>query len=208
MMRRSLLLFAAVLVAMIASAQKGRIYIEDFEIVPDSTLTVPVILANTDSTRGVQFFMTLPDGLSLDECVASSYSRSYEMSVTTRWADEGYHLIMLFPSARICFPPDTAEIILMTFAAQSDFKGGDIILWDCKGSTINNRVFPLDGDTVGVSVPASSLIGIPVDQQPVKDQFFNLQGMPVNSSDSSFVTIKVSTWPDGSQTAQKMSCVH
>ena len=203
------MIFAASLAVMAALAQGGHIYIDDFEIIPDSTLTVPVILANTDSTRGVQFYMTLPDGLALDECAPSAYSRSYEMTTTTRWTDEeGFYLVMLFPSARICLPPDTAEVILLTFLAQSDFKGGDINLWNCKGSTIDNKVIPMDGDTVAVSVPASSLIGIPVEQHPVKDQFFNLQGAPVPSPDSSSVVIKVSTWSDGRQTAQKMSHVH
>ena len=208
-MRRYLMISVALLAACCALAQGGRVYIEDFEIVPDSTLTVPVMLANTDSTRGVQFNMTLPDGLSLEEYSATAYSKSYDMTMTTRWSDAGnYYLVILFPSSRICFPPATADVIQFTFKADADFKGGDIALWKCRGSTIDNKAIPLDGDTTTVSVPASSLIGIPIDQQPVKDQFFNLQGMPVASPDTSLFTIRVSTWADGRQTTQKLARGH
>ena len=40
----------ALLMAFTALAQGNRVIIEDFEIAPDSTLTIPVLLANTDST--------------------------------------------------------------------------------------------------------------------------------------------------------------
>ena len=58
-MRHFVTTLLAVCVAVCAMAQANRVYIEDFEICPDSVVTVPVMLANVDETRGVQFPGTL-----------------------------------------------------------------------------------------------------------------------------------------------------
>ena len=75
----------AVCMALCAMAQNNRIYIEDFEIDPDSTVTVSVILANESPTRGVQFNMTLPPGLILKSSKVTAYSSEYFMSMTCRY---------------------------------------------------------------------------------------------------------------------------
>lgn len=206
-MRHYLMILVAVLVTMPCWAQGNKIYIEDFEIEPDSSITVPVMMANADSTRGVQFNLTLPQGLALSEFVISSYSHSYEMTMTCRLTDDGNHyVVMVYPNGPICFPAGTASIVLMTFTASSNFKGGIINVWKCRGSTIDNHVIEFEGGNTTVTVPASSLIGVPIDKEPVKDEFFNLQGAPISSPDSVSLAIKVSTWPDGKTTASKVAC--
>lgn len=207
MMKHYLTMIVAVLMALPCWAQGNKLYIEDFEIEPDSSLTVPVMMANADSTRGVQFNVTLPEGLALEGYAVSDYSRDYEMTMTCRLADDGtYYVVMVYPNGRICFPAGTEPVALLTFTAGSAFKGGTISVWKCRGSTIDNHVIEFDGALTTVTVPASSLIGVPIDKQPVKDEYFNLQGFPIDSPDSTSLAIKVSTWPDGKTTSSKVAC--
>ena len=199
----------AVSMALCAMAQNNRIYIEDFEIDPDSTVTVPVILANESPTRGVQFNMTLPPGLILKSSKVTDYSSEYFMSMTCRYYEKGgYYMVFIFPMAAVCFEPNTAEVMTITFAAQPDFKGGTISLWNCMGSTINNHSFAIDGASTVVTVPEASLIGIPIDKDPERDEFFNLLGQPVSSPDSVSLAIHVTTAADGQRTSRKVSCRH
>ncbi|MBR5170837.1 MAG: hypothetical protein IKW85_09755 [Muribaculaceae bacterium] len=207
-MRRYLLIIVAVLLALNALAQSNRIYIEDFELDADSTRVVPVMLANSDPTRGFQFNMKLPKGLKMMDCEATAYAIDYEMTVTANYnaADSSY-LVFMYPTVRICLPSDTVEVILLTFEAASDFRGGEIAIWKCMGSTIDNETIYMDGSTTTVTVPASTLIGIPIDQQP-RDQYFNLMGQPIASPDSAPVAIQVTTGADGERSSRKIATAH
>lgn len=208
-MRHYLLTMMALLAALTAAGQSGRIYIEDFEIDLDSTKTVPVILANIDPTRGVQFNLTLPDGLSLEGYEETAYSLGYDMALTSRFVpDYNGYLVFLYPSRPICFPPDTAAVINLTFTASSNFKGGDLTLWQCRGSTLENTTLYLDGDTTQVTVPVSSLIGIPIDQKPTEEQYFNLMGQPISSPDMAPIAIQVTTRADGVRSSRKVCYSH
>lgn len=173
-MKHYLLTLMALLTAMTLAAQDNRIFIDDFEIDRDSTVTVPVMLANVDPTRGIQFNLTLPQGLTLGDYEETPYSVKYKMSITCRHkTDQDYYMLLLVPSRPVCFPPDTARVINLTLAASSDFKGGTIDVWQCRGSTKDNHTIVMGGDAVQVTVPEASLIGIPIEQKPAEDQFFN-----------------------------------
>ena len=74
-----MVMMAALLSLAAVAQQRNRIYIENFEIYPDSSLTVPVMLANMDSTRGIQFNITLPFGLKISECNLTPYAKEYDM---------------------------------------------------------------------------------------------------------------------------------
>ena len=102
-MRHCLLILLAALAAISAFAQSNRIYIEDFELDADSTRVVPVMLANSDPTRGFQFNMKLPAGLKMMDLEATAYAIDYEMSVTANYnaADSNY-LVFMYPTVRIC----------------------------------------------------------------------------------------------------------
>lgn len=208
MMKQCLSIIFAVLLALPVMSQVNRLYIDDFEIEPDSLKTVSLMLANESPTRGFQYTLTLPQGIYLDDAEVTSYSREYRMSISCNVLDEHSFLVFVFPSIRVCYPPDTAAVVNLTFGAASDFKGGIILIDDCAGSTIESQSFPVDGDTVQVTVPESSLIGIPVDKQPVKDQYFNLQGMPIPSADGVPVAIRVQTSADGRRDSMIVSVSH
>ena len=121
------------LVALVAAGQTNRIYIEDFEIMPDSTKTVPVMLANVDETRGLQFNVTLPNGMKYSGYKLSDYASqsSFSMNIASNKVNDSTWSVMVYPSGRICFPPDEQAIVMLKFKAKSEFKGGDLLVWKC-----------------------------------------------------------------------------
>ena len=208
-MRQYLLTIVAVMAAWNALAQGNRIYIEDFEIDADSTRIVPVMLANSDSTRGLQFNLTLPKGLSIADYKMTSYARDYEMSVTVNYVDvDSAYTVFMYPSSPICFPSDTKAVMTLELEASSTFKGGDIVTWKCRGSTIDNMTIYMEGSTAHVTVPASTLIGIPIEQKPTEDQYFNLNGQPIPSPDAVPIAIQVTTGANGERSSRKIAKAH
>ena len=80
--RHNLLLMLCALLAISAVAQQGnRIYIEDFEIEPGKTVSVPLMLSNQDPTRGMQFNISLPNGLRMIDQELTAYSEEYNMNM-------------------------------------------------------------------------------------------------------------------------------
>ena len=200
-----MMVMVAVLLALAAVAQqRNRIYIENFEIYPDSSLTVPVMLANMDSTRGIQFNITLPFGLRISECELTPYAKEYDMHIFEN-NNAGVLTIGMYPFSRVCFPPDTVAVMTINFDAKTDFKGGEIFLWKCRGSTMENTTIFIGDDTTTVTVPSSSLIGIPVDQKTDDEMYFNLLGQPIPSADSVPVAVQVTTRPDGTINSRKVA---
>ena len=200
----------AVLVAVSAMAQsRNRIYIEDFEIDLDSTLVVPVMLANQDESRGLQFNITLPDGLRMIDRETTDYAQRYNMSLSCNYSQNtGSYLVIMYPTPPTCFPPDTMAVMTITFKALPNFKGGLMPVWKCRGSTMDNETIFMDNDTTKVTVPSSSLIGVPTDTKPVWDQYFNMMGMPIDSPDSVPVAIHVTTAADGRCVSRKVAVSH
>lgn len=204
-MRRYMMVMVAVLLALaVVAQQRNRIYIENFEIYPDSSLTVPVMLANMDSTRGIQFNITLPFGLRISECELTPYAKEYDMHIFEN-NNAGVLTIGMYPFSRVCFPPDTVAVMTINFDAKTDFKGGEIFLWKCRGSTMENTTIFIGDDTTTVTVPSSSLIGIPVDQKTDDELYFNLLGQPIPSADSVPVAVQVTTRPDGTINSRKVA---
>ena len=163
---RYFLLMILALLTLPSMAQSNRIYIEDFELGPDSTVTVPVMLANEEPTRGIQFNMTLPQGLTLKNAKKTDYSKEYDMTLTCRFnAAEGCYMVFVYPMTAVCYDPGTTAVISMKFTAEGDFKGGNINLWKCRGSTMDNHSFVIDDATTIVTVPAvpftQGLVGEP-----------------------------------------------
>ena len=209
-MKHCLMILLALLSALSVSAGNNRVYIEDFEIMGDSVITVPVMLANEDPTRGVQFNLTLPPGLVMEECVLTETSEEdYVMSLSCNYirVDSCYQII-LFPRMRVCYNPGTLAILNLDLKAEPDFKGGEITLWKCFGSTIDNVAFPVQGGTTTVTVPSSSLIQVPADSQPVNQQYFNLMGHPLKSPDCAPVAIVVTTTANGQCSSRKVAIGH
>ena len=182
-MKRYMMTMLAMVLTLVAIAQKNRIFIEDFEIYPDSSITMPVILANVDSTRGIQFNMTLPVGLRMLDCKLSDYAANeYDMQIFST-VKAGIWTMGMYPMSRVCLPPATQVVMTIKFYATADFKGGELFLWKCRGSTIKNMSIYIDDDTTVVTVPASTLIGIPMDNGSDGDHYFNLIGQPLAPSD-------------------------
>ena len=90
-MRQVFLAIMAVIVAMAAMAQRNVVYIEDFEIEPGNSITVPLMMANCDSTRGIQVNLTLPEGLRLIDRELTQYSREYDMEPFGNYKNGVWH---------------------------------------------------------------------------------------------------------------------
>lgn len=150
-MKHCWMIIVALFVSLDAVAQSNRIYVEPFEICPDSTLAVPVILANETPTRGLQFNMTLPEGLAMDECEITRYCEKYSMSLFTKKNGDVW-TIGMYPMGSICLPADTKAILMLQMMASPTFMGGEIVVWKCRGSTIDNKTIYMDGDTTAVTV--------------------------------------------------------
>ena len=204
-MKRYMMTMLAMVLTLAAIAQKNRIYIEDFEIYPDSSITMPVILANVDSTRGIQFNMTLPDGLRMLDCKLSDYAANeYDMQIFST-VKAGIWTMGMYPMSRVCLPPATQVVMTIKFYATADFKGGELFLWKCRGSTIKNMSIYIDDDTTAVAVPSSALIGIPMDNATDKDLYFNLMGQPIAAPDQAPVAVQVRTLANGEQNTRKIA---
>ncbi len=159
--------------ALTCQGQVNRMYIEDFEIEPDSTVTVPLMLANESESRGLQYSLELPEGLELEEYELSRHSKRYGMHLTCRKVGERTYGAFVYPMELVCYPAATSPIVMLTFTAGHDFKGGQILLRNGRGSTMDNQTFVIDCGTATVTVPAAALVGIPTDQKAGEDQFFH-----------------------------------
>lgn len=205
-MRKLMLTVMAMMMAMGVMAQHNVMYISDFEIAPGSQIDVPLMLANSDPTRGVQFNMTLPDGLTLINRQMTPYAEvEYEMKDFGTLKKAGYWLIGMYPVGGVCFPPGDTAIMILTFASAADFTGGEIILWRQRGSTIDNKTIFYDNDTTTVTIPQASILERQDNALPLDQRFYNLNGQPVESPDTMPLAIQVTTWPDGRRTSRKVA---
>lgn len=158
-MKNGLISLLLMLLAMSAASQHNGIFIENFEIEPGSSMTVPVLLCGSEATRGLQFNMTLPLGMTmqtyeLDETVSEQYKlRSYERCNAGVWT------IGLYPFGRMCLPTDTTLVIMrMTLEAAPDFAGGEIYFWKQIGAHMDNSKIVFSDDTTAVAVPRRSVM--------------------------------------------------
>ena len=195
----------AVFLAVCAWAQGNHVTIDDFEIYPDSTITVPVYLVNTDETRGLQFKMTLPKGLSADEIEMTDYSIDSYMTLNSSYhTKDSSYMVIMYPSVPVCFPPDSLAVLTIVFKASADFKGGNISIWRVRGSTLGGMTIQMENSSTTVTVPEASLIGIPIDT-PADDSYFNLMGQLISTPIGEPVAIHVCTSPMGKRIVRKVS---
>lgn len=162
------MIFLALCVSLCAGAQQNRVYMDDFEIARGSTLTVPVMLANQDTTRGLQFDVSLPPGLRCEELELTQYIQRMRFILNNTIKD-GVHNVMIYQLGTGTIPPGDAAVVEMTLKADSTFSGGDITLWKCRGSTRDNKSIYIDGDTVTVTVPMEPQGGFFLDAAPKAD---------------------------------------
>ena len=177
MMKCYIMLLLALLVSLGAAGQRNHVYIEDFEVSPDSTVTVPVILVNQDSTYGFQFNLKCPPGLKVKTIKKTAYTDGLDMNLTSSKNDDS-RVVLLYSMEMKAFPPDSVEVLNVTFRAESGFRGGDILIWRCFGSKCDTQALTLDGGTTHVARPAGALFGLPEDASPAGNGYFDTQGQP------------------------------
>ena len=172
-MRRLITLaLIAVLCVLATSAQEGnRIYIEDFEIEPGEMDSAQVMLTNVDPSRGLQFNISMPEGLEIVEYELTDYSRASKMNLMFDYSTKNHcNIVFIYPLGMICYPADTAKAVMcLKLKAHRGFKGGTIVTWKCCGSTMDNNTITMNGSDTHVTVPKAS----PIDTQPDGGQYFN-----------------------------------
>ena len=142
----------AVCAALCAVAQGNRICVHDIEVARGATVTVPVLLANQDTTRGVQFRVTLPQGLTCQEWNLAPRTERLGFILNNILKD-GAHSVMIYQVGRGAIPPGDEAIAIMTLQVDDTFTGGEITVWKCRGSTMDNKSMEMDGSTSSVTVP-------------------------------------------------------
>lgn len=174
MKRLITLALISVLLPLAMSAQGNCIYIEDFEIEPGATDSVLVLLSNVDPTRGLQFNISMPQGLEIDECELTDYSQRNKMYLSFNDSKkDNSHVVFIYPMGLICYPAEnSAAVMCLKIKAHKRFKGGEIVTWKCCGATMENETIAMDGRITRVSVPKASLVGVPMDTQTADDRFF------------------------------------
>ncbi len=169
-MRLNRLLFTLMVgwMACCAMARTNVVSISDFAIAPDSTVTVPVKLANQDTTRGLQFNLTLPPGLTCRQMELSTYIKRLRFVLNNTFKDD-HHTVMIYQVGAGVIPPGCEAVLLMTLHADHGFTGGEITVWKCRGSTRDNKSINMDGDTVAVTVPMGAQGDTFMDAAPAGD---------------------------------------
>ncbi|MBQ6166054.1 MAG: hypothetical protein IJK41_01265 [Muribaculaceae bacterium] len=143
-MKRFFIALLTVAATVTALAQgNGRIYIEDFEITPDSTVMVQVMLENSEPTQGFQFNMNLPEGLTLEEIELTKYSRKMKMNQANKLKN-GSWIVAVYSMEQTAYPPDTAAVLTLTMTALPDFEGGNINIDKCQGSSLEYTTINYD----------------------------------------------------------------
>lgn len=168
MMKRCLMICLAVCAALWGVAQNSRIYLDDFEVAPGSTVTVPVLLANQDTTRGVQFSVSLPQGLKCVELNLSEYAERKKF-ISNYTVKGNTCKVMIFQVGTASFTPGNNVIAMITLEADDAFKGGDVTVNKCRGSTMDNKSLLLDGGTAVVTVPKEGQGAFFMDVAPAND---------------------------------------
>ncbi len=204
MMKRVVLFLLAAMAVMASVAQRNVMYIEDFEIEPGGHIEVPLMMANSDSTRGCQLNMSFPEGLRLTNYSLTSYTQDgYGMERFGNYKN-GVWTIGMYPMERVCLPPADTAIMVLAISATADFTGGKIVLYRQRGSTIDNKSIFFDNDTTVVTVPQASIIDMQDNALPADERFYNLSGQAVQSPDSTSIAIQVTTLPNGDRVTRKV----
>lgn len=150
-MRHIIITLLAVLATTTALAQShGRIYIEDFVVAPDSTITVPVMLENAETTQGLQFKMVLPNGLELEDIELTKYSRRLKMNIAKNLKDDRW-IVAVYSMDQTVYPPDTAAVLSLTMTALPEFEGGNITIMKSQGSSQEYTTINYDDSSTTVT---------------------------------------------------------
>ena len=168
MMKRYLAICLAVCAALFAAAQNSRVYMDDFEVAPGSSVTVPIILANQDTTRGVQFSVSLPQGLQCAELNLSQFAERKKFLLNYNVKGNTCK-VMVFQVGIANFTPGEITVADITLEADDSFKGGNITFKKCRGSTMDNKSILMDGSTAVVTVPKEGQGGFFLDAAPADD---------------------------------------
>lgn len=185
-----------------------EVYIEDFAIEPGQGMTVPVMLHCVPPSRGIQFNLTLSEGLSLDEIELTQASKSLTMNLFSSKHSQGYYVIGTYPSERVCYDTVATAVVELSVSAAEDFEGGTMRVWHVRGATLDNKSIKMDDDTTTVTAlgrgetSGLTLTGADeVSPAVVQTTYYAPSGSVM--AQPSGLTIEVTRREDGSQATRK-----
>ena len=131
-MKRSIISIVLLLIVVLASSGRDRLYIENFNIAAGETLIVPVLLDNDTAYSGLQTDLFLPDGLSLDmeddEYIIDLTSRKNSThSVASNLLSNGAIRIYISSLSAKEFSGNSGAIMTLSITAASSFSGQAVI---------------------------------------------------------------------------------
>jgi len=153
-MRRLLIILLAALATLTAAAQHDNtIYIEDFEMAPDSTVTVNVTLANGEPTGGFQFRMSLPAGLQVEDIELTRHSKKHKMYLASNQVNDSTWMVVVYPMGQDVLPTDSVAVLRLTLTAAQQFNGGIIAITRAMGASQESTTIYYDDSTANVTLP-------------------------------------------------------
>jgi len=208
-MKKQVIAMLAACLPLLICAQVHEVYIEDFEIEPGTVVEVPIMLHSETPSRGIQLYLTICDGLTIEDISLTKESVDKDMNLISRRhvkEDYTFYVLGTYPNSRVCYDTVPTPVINLSFAAAEDFAGGTLKVWHVRGSTIDNVNITMGDSTTVVTVP-DQRSGIPfvvADEQSsaiTQTAYFTPAGAAV--SHPTGVTIEVQRRADGTVNTRK-----
>lgn len=110
--------------ALNAKAQRdNRLMIEDVVVEPGATAQLPVVVANTDNIVAVEFDLTLPSGITMEE-TAGQTDRMDGHQTTIKNIGENTYKVMLFSPANMPIRGNNGKLLSLTVYIPNNMEEG------------------------------------------------------------------------------------
>jgi len=200
--RLMMAIMMAAMLTLAATAQINEMYIEDFTIDPGTVIEVPVMLHCQTPSRGMQFDLTLCEGLTLQDIELTQESLDKGMNLFTRRGGNKV-TIGTYPSNRVCYDTVPTPVVILYLEAAETFTGGTITMTRVRGATLDNASIKMNDTTTTVTAGGTSGVAqVVVPRNAVGVDYFTLDGIRVTRPAG--VAIQVTRYDDGTTAACKI----
>lgn len=175
-MKKIQFLLTTVLLAMAGNTLADELRVNDFSIEPGETKTISVELNNPDNTYiAFEFFMTLPEGISIAEDVDGyldvvlNSSRSSRHTLEVEQSSSGSYHFLCYSNRNNALKGTEGEILSITVTADAAMEGGVLqgLLFNQKLSDPDENKVVFDDFSFNITVtsqtPTEVSITIPVE---------------------------------------------
>lgn len=157
-MRKTIILFAAMVVALGAAAT-DRFYIEDFTISPGETRTVSILLDNEAEYTAFQSDLYLPEGLTAVNFALTDRKNTNHTLTTTVLPDGGIRLLSYSLKLKT-YSGNSGALVTFDVTAEEDFVEPVVI--DLRNTLFTTEAgieIPFEDETCTVTLTPSFIVG-------------------------------------------------